>query len=275
MNFLDKVFGETIGTDEFGNAISQISWTKVVASVIVIFITALLLIVAQLNRKRYVKKGNKGQAATVTRVIFGIIEIAIVVIGILFLLHVLGINISAAVAGLGIVSATVALALQDILKDVIMGIHILTDKFYAVGDGVVYNEKEGIIKEFSLMTTRIQLIADNSVISVCNRNISEIRKLSDMVDLDIPLSYEEDPRKIHEAFKEIAKEIGKIPKVEKSEYKGTQDFDSSAVIYKLRYYCHPKNRAEIHRGAVKIVQEKFIEKGISIPYNQLDVHIDK
>lgn len=124
--------------------------------------------------------------------------VSIVIISlILLILQVNGINVSSAVAGLGIASAIVGLALQDILKDVIMGVNMITENFFSVGDVVEYREMDGVVIKLSVRTTKIQSIYDHSVMTICNRNISEIRKCSSMVDIDIPLSYEEDVKKVH------------------------------------------------------------------------------
>ena len=64
-------------------------------------------------------------------------------LALILVLQIHGVNVSSLVAGLGIIGAIVGLALQDMLKDVIMGMNILTGEYFAVGDVVKYGEVTG------------------------------------------------------------------------------------------------------------------------------------
>ena len=55
------------------------------------------------------------------------------IIATLFVLQLLGFNVSSVIAGVGIVSAIVGLSLQDALKDIIMGFNIIIDSYFSVG----------------------------------------------------------------------------------------------------------------------------------------------
>ena len=80
--------------------------------------------------KRQTAAGKaKGEKATLMRVLFGVLRFLIVAGTLLMVLQINGVNVTSGVAGLGLLSAIVGLAKQEILKDVIMGIHIMTDQF--------------------------------------------------------------------------------------------------------------------------------------------------
>ena len=113
----------------------------------------------------------------------------VLILAVLVILQVNGINVTSIVASMGLASAIVGLALQDYLKDLIMGFHILTDHFFAVGDVVRYKGTEGIVISFNTKTTKIQSLDDFSVLSVSNRNIDEIAVLGDFMKINIPISY--------------------------------------------------------------------------------------
>ena len=190
---------------------------------------------------------------------------------VLTVLQINGINVGSLVAGLGLASAVVGLALQDILKDAIMGMHIVTDRFYSVGAVVSYNGVEGVVVDFTAKTTKLRCLDDNSTLSICNRNISEIRKLSNFSSIDVPLSYEEDVHRIHQVLEDLCSRIRQVEGVEDCVYKGTGSFGDSAVIYKIFLYCPPEVKYAMRRAAMKILQEGLLEAGLSIPYNRLDV----
>ena len=95
-----------------------------------------------------------------------------------------------------------------------------------------------------------------------------------MVDIDIPLSYDEDVRKVHKIMQEISQKIAAVEGIDSSIYKGTERFDDSAVIYKMRFFCQPEKKPDMRRAAIKIIQEGLEKSGMRIPYRQLDVHED-
>ena len=91
-------------------------------------------------------------------------------------LFLFGVNIKSLVAGLGIVTTIIGLALQDTLKDIINGIHIITENYFIVGDIVKYNGFTGTVIEFGLKSTKIKNHAGETMM-VNNRNIYEIVKV--------------------------------------------------------------------------------------------------
>jgi len=225
--------------------------------------------------KRHTAAGKaKGERATLMRVLFGVLRFLIVAGTLLMVLQINGVNVTSAVAGLGLLSAIVGLAIQDILKDVIMGIHIMTDHFFSVGDVIRYGDIEGVVTGFTMKSTTVRSTFDGTITTICNRNISQITKLppSLMVDIDLPLSYDEDFRKVNVVLQAACDKIGKLEGIDRSIYKGTQEFAPSAIVYKLRFYCPPETKYDRTREAIQLLQRELDAADIHIPYNQLDVH---
>ena len=206
--------------------------------------------------------------------VFDIIRFVFYFVLIIFLLQINGINVSSLITGLGVVSIVVGFALQDFLKDIIMGVHILTDKFFEVGDVVRYNDIEGVVISFNVRTTKLKSIYYNEIITISNRNISEIQVLSDMFDLDIDLPYNIDAKLIHDTMQIIADKAAQVKGVTKTQYKGTERFNESSITYRLRYFTAPdERRFDVRRSIVMIVQDTLKEAGIPFPYNHVDVEI--
>ncbi|MBR6874262.1 MAG: mechanosensitive ion channel family protein [Ruminococcus sp.] len=214
----------------------------------------------------------EGVTGSFTSAVLGGAKIVLVIFSLLIILELNGINVTSLITGLGIAGAIAGLALQDFIKDTIMGLRIISDNFYRVGDVVKYNGVEGIVIEFSLRSTRIRSIDTHDELTISNRNIDQITKRSHLYDLDIPLSYDEDFKRINKIFEEMSHEIARIDGVESCEYKGTQFFTESAVKYRLRIFCMPERRPELHRASIRLIQDRLDRENIRIPYNQLDIH---
>lgn len=261
-------------TIDFGN----FTWSRLGISLLIVVGAFILRFLVKREHVKFTSRleGDKkrGTSVTVERVIYSVVRMGLIVAAVVFVLQINGVNITAAIAGLGIASAAVALAFQDTLKDLIMGIRILAEEYFFVGDGVVFDGEEGIVIEFNLITTKIEMINTHYIVSVSNRLIEKIVKLSNQVDIDIPLSYEEDPKRVHELMKEMALLVSDLHGVDGAVYKGTQSFEESSILYRIRFYCHPEDKPDLRRAALGTIQKKLWEEGISIPFNQLDVHFD-
>ncbi len=120
---------------------------RTVISILAVVVAWLLyLLVRKIHRKKNLKRAAAGderaQVTSVQAVIYDTIKVSIFAILILTILQVNGVNVTSLVAGLGVASAVIGLALQDFLKDIIMGVHIMMDDFYQIGDLVQIGEEE-------------------------------------------------------------------------------------------------------------------------------------
>lgn len=227
-------------------------------------------------KKKITKKVENLQdpKIVITRRLFLAVRILVISLGFVIICQINGVNLMSVVAGLGIAGAVVGLALQDCLKDVIMGIHILCDRFFTVGECVEINGKAGVVVSFNLTSTKLGDLNDRSVTSICNRNITEVHKLRNRFVIDIPLSYEENFERIHKLFNESSQRINKIEDVKDCEFLGTESFGESSVLYRLLISCDAVKMVAVRRKVLYEIQKILSEENITIPYNQLDVHFD-
>ena len=86
------------------------------------------------------------------------------VIVLLLILDNLGVNITGLVAGLGIGGIAVALAVQNILGDLLASLSIVLDKPFVIGDFIVVDTFSGTIEHIGLKTTRIRSLSGEQLI---------------------------------------------------------------------------------------------------------------
>lgn len=253
----------------------KIDTVAIVKLVIILIITAALIIALTVIHKRIftkLKSNNDLRKAQIYRISFRIARLVVIAIGTVAMLQAIGINLTGFSAGIGVLFVFVLLAAKDALQDVFNSAVIMADKYFNVGDAVEYEGKEGIIVSFTARTTKIELLEDRSVLSVANRNISAIRKMNHLVDIDLPLSYDLSGKQAFSVLNTICDKIRRLEGVESCELKGTQDFGASAIVYKIRFYCEPHDRPDIRRAVIKTVQDGLEAEDIQIPYQQIDVH---
>ena len=265
------------GTNLLNEILAHITIPKLIVCGIVVVVTVALCLGLKFGTKRLKKKlsfENDKTKLSVLNISVNLLRIVIIIVAVIVVMQVLGINTGTLTTVLALVLAVLGFAFQDSLKDVFMGLIILIDNYFKVGDAVCYEERDGIVVNFNLRTTKIKMIDDNSVLAISNRNISQIAKLSNMNDIDVGLSYDEDVKKVYETLTEVCERVKKIDNVEDSMFKGTQSFDESVINYRVRFFCEPINRPDTKRAVMREIQKGLDEAGIKIPYRQLDVHTD-
>ena len=111
------------------------------------------------------KKLDRDAAAASTVSLLGFVARLVlwVIIGLLILDN-LGVNITGLVAGLGIGGIAVALAVQNILGDLLASLSIVLDKPFVIGDSIVVDSLSGTVEHIGLKTTRVKSISGEQLI---------------------------------------------------------------------------------------------------------------
>lgn len=117
-------------------------------------------------------KNSKNKA--VDRFVCKILKVVLWIISIVISLNDLGFNVAAfsgLVTGLGIGSAAIALAAQDMVKSIISGFAILTDKPFIIGDWIEVGQYQGTVVDITFRSVRIKAY-NNAVITIPNSIIT-------------------------------------------------------------------------------------------------------
>jgi MscS family membrane protein len=124
-----------------------------------------------------------------------LLAIIIVIGGILHALQIMGVNITALVAGVGIGGLAIALAAQDTVRNLIGSVLIFVDQPFQIGDFVTVAGVTGTIEEVGFRSTRIRTV-ENSLVSVPNGKMMDtvidnlgLRKMR-RFKIDISLTYD-------------------------------------------------------------------------------------
>jgi MscS family membrane protein len=103
-----------------------------------------------------------------------IAKVLVVAIGVLVVLAGLGVNITAAMAGLGVGGIAIALAAQKSLENLLGGINLFADQPVRVGDFFRYGDQVGVVEEIGLRSTRVRTL-DRTVVTIPNAEFSNLR----------------------------------------------------------------------------------------------------
>lgn len=189
----------------------------------------------------------------------------------------MGVPMTSLVAMLGVLGLAVSLAIQGTLSNLAGGIQILVSKPFKAGDYVEAGGVGGTVKEVGLAYTKLATV-DNKVISVPNGQISgeKITNYSSAerrrVDLVFGVSYDNDPQQVIACIKAV---VGAHPKAlfTPEPFVRMSALKDSAIEYTLRVWCATPDYWDLYFDLLEQIKAAFDQKGIEIPYNQLDVRI--
>lgn len=231
------------------------------------------------TRKRVLRVAQKQRIQTLSTVILNVIKYIIVILVILAIVSLFGFKIGSILAGLGIGTALLGLALQDLAKDLIAGFSIITEGEYEIGDTVEIDGFMGEVVFIGLRTTRIRnfkgatkIVANHYMDNIINYSIN-----NSLAVVDVSIAYEIKEDLIDKTFKELCEKLnGKLEYATKDiEVWGVNDLADSAVIYRVVVETKPMKHIITERVLRKEIKKAFDKAGVKIPYTQIEVHNGK
>jgi len=124
-------------------------------------------------RIRAERRGNPGLVPALVP-LQRVTKVLVVAIGVLAVLATLGVNITAAVAGLGVGGIAVALAAQKTIENLFGGVSLFADQPVRIGDFFRYGDQVGTVEEIGLRSTRVRTL-DRTVVTIPNAEFSSLR----------------------------------------------------------------------------------------------------
>lgn len=244
-----------------------------------IIVKKIMLAIFNKQKKLHGNGRNSKRYNTVFQVVIDIIKIVVVTLVVLSILTVYGVDVAAALAGLGIVSVLIGLAFQDLFKDVIVGFFIIVEDQFSVGDTIEVGGFKGEVLHVGMKSTKIKKF-DGPIMIVANRNIDKVINYTNtesMAIVDIPVAYEEDIDRVEEVLTNLFKKLNKKLNHLKGDIQiwGVDELASSAVVFKVAVKTEVLEHLGIQRQIRKEVKKEFDKEGIKIPYNQIEVHNGK
>lgn len=254
---------------------------EIIGPIFVILLAIISCIISKIILKRIVKYGSKnlndGKSKTIINLIKNIINCIIILIAIVIILEIYGIDTKSLVASLGVVGLVVGLALQDILKDFFVGISIIFEGQYKIGDWVTINNFSGEVLPSNLRTTKLKAYTGEVKI-ISNRNITEIINHSmeqNTLIVDIGVSYDMNIDKVKTTIDDICEQIKQEKKLKQINCLGVQTLDSSQILFRIVALIPFKIKYDLEREIKEKILRKFKDVKIEIPYKQVVVHNGK
>ncbi len=240
-------------------------------------LTAILIFVASLYLarlisnllKRVLKKRDADREVSI--LLAQVTRWSIIVIGVIAALQRF-FDVTAFLAGLGIIGITVGFAMQEIMQNFVAGVILLVQQPFEVEDMIETDQFIGNIQAINLRTTEMKTV-DGRIVTIPNAKIisnpivnytrAEFRR----VELTIGVSYDADPaearRTVMDAIPNVPGFVGEPEPMVVFHTFGGSSIDLSAYFWINMSKSNPLLAKD---AAIELVKSALDKKGIEIPF---------
>lgn len=193
-----------------------------------------------------------------------------------FLQH-MGLNMGPVLAGLGITGVILGLAFQETIGNLLSGVMIVINAPFRIGDYIDAGSFSGTVTDMDMICV-ILSTPDNKKITMSNKLVwgSPIVNYSNMdrrrVDLLVSVAYGSDVATVKQVISSIFSRYEEIlpepaPVIEVSK------LSASSIDFIARPWTKPQDYWKVNWRFQGEICSRLAEAGISVPFNQLDLHI--
>ena len=247
----------------------------IVLAAFIIYFIIKAIITKIVNIKSEKNKHEKNRRKTVLVLFKNISKYIIILIVTICLLSIWHVNTTALITSIGALSVVIGLVFQDLLKDLLVGISIILEDTFSLGDYVEINGFKGEVVRFNFKSTRLKSLT-NEVRIISNRNITEVTNYSlnkIMLVINVNAPYEEEYDTVERVLKDIVKNLSKDEMFDEIVLApGIEELASSSVVYRISAVISIKDQYPAKRKILKEIKVTFDKNKINIPYTQIEVH---
>jgi small conductance mechanosensitive channel len=250
---------------------------KIVTALLILLIgfKVVDLLVKLLKKGRGFNKLDK----SVQTFLISFFSIAAKILVLITMVSQLGVPMTSIITLFGSAALAIGLAIQGGLTNLVGGILILVFKPFKVGDWIETSTASGTVKEINTFYTVLNNL-DNTRIVLPNGELanSTVKNFSHNGErrlcIDFSVSYDSDIDKVKKVINEVIEKEELILKDKEIFVRLTNHADS-ALIFTARIWTLNENYWNLKFNMLENVKKAFDKNGITIPFPQMDVHLDK
>ena len=233
---------------------------------------------------RYVQKRMAEDPASVTliSVLAWVCKTVLFVMLALLALENLGIDVTALIAGLGVGGIAVALAVQDILGDLLASLSIAFDRPFVLGDFIVVGNEVGTVEKIGIKTTRLRSLSGEQLIFANNDLLqSRIRNYKRMYErrilFTIGITYQTASDQLQDVPRLLREAIESEDQVrfDRAHFKS---FGDSSLQFEVVYFVltpEYDRYMEIQQAVNLKIFEQFAFRGIEFAYPTQTLYVQQ
>ena len=218
---------------------------------------------------------------TVASFLGSIINILLYVLVFITVISIMGIQVTSFVTLLGTAGVAIGLAVQGSLSNFAGGVLILILKPFVIGDYIKEDThgNEGTVISIDIFYTRIRTYDGKVVVipngTLSNTSLTNLTKHEKRrIDLVVPVEYEADLRQVKTVLQNVVKEEPMVLQEEPVDI-ALDEFGDSALSVIVHVWVPTEAYWKTKWDLMEHIKLAFDKEKICIPFNQLDVHLDR
>mgnify|MGYP003571999933 FL=1 len=194
-------------------------------------------------------------------------------------LNQLGVDTTSLIAIFGAAGLAIGLALQGSLQNFASGVMLIIFRPFKTGDFVEAGGTSGVVESISIFTTIMrtgdnrEVIVPNGAIysgTITNYSARETRR----VDMVFGIGYGDDIKKAKQILQQVLDQDERVLK-DPAALVAVGELADSSVNFNVRPWVKSADYWSVKFDLTEKVKLAFDENKISIPFPQMDVHMDK
>jgi small conductance mechanosensitive channel len=191
----------------------------------------------------------------------------------------LGVDTTSLIALIGAAGLAIGLALQGSLQNLASGVMLIIFRPFTAGDFIEAGGASGVVEEIGIFTTQMRT-GDNKEIIIPNGSIfggiitNYSKRATRRVDMVFGIGYNDDIRKAKEIIASVIAADERILD-DPAPLIAIGELGSSSVNFNVRPWVKSGDYWSVYFDLNEKIKLSFDENGISIPFPQIDIHMDK
>lgn len=254
-----------------------IPWAINIALAIVIFVIGKMMV--NLITRLAVKMMNRSHMdVMLIKFLRSIISTVLLLFVIIAAVDQVGVNTTSLVALLGAAGLAVGLALQGSLQNFAAGVMLIVFRPFKTGDYIEAAGISGVVETINIFSSTLRT-GDNREVIVPNGEIysgvitNYSARSTRRIDMVVGIGYDSDIRLARETLTAIIDADERILD-EPATLIAVSELADSSVNFVLRPWVKSSDYWAVKFDLNEKIKNTFDEKGISIPYPQMDVHLN-
>lgn len=252
---------------------------RVLLALVVLLLGIQVIKVVRRILRRSLQKGNADVG--VVQFLDSFVKVVLYILLLFMIASGFGLDATSVVALLGSAGVAIGLAVQGSLSNFAGGVLILLLKPFRVDDYIKMDSDghEGTVREIQLFYTKLAT-PDNHVViipngTLANSSILNMSTLSERrMDITVGISYDADIRRAREVIMQVLEEDKAV--LQEQDHKVfVSELADSGVNLNVRCWALNEEYWECKWRITEQIKYALDEAGVSIPYPQMDVHLDR
>ena len=255
-----------------------IPWLINIALAVLIFVVGRMVVGLLSRVVRKVLERAKLDAMLVN-FISGLVRSVLLALVIIAALDQLGVDTTSLIAVLGAAGLAIGLALKDSLNNFASGVLLILFRPFKTGDFIEAAGVAGAVEKITIFSTVVktgdnkEVIVPNAAIYggvITNYSARETRR----IDMVFGIGYGDDIRKARDVMRKVIdadERVLKDPEVTIA----VSELADSSVNFVVRPWVRTEDYWAVRFDLTERIKLAFDDEGISIPYPQLDLHMER